>query len=463
MSDTAACKAIPGSFRDPSGFLFIRNGILYRQINNSCREDYDAFMASGLYKDLESAGLCIPHYEETSVEPAQSEKSYKIIRPEAIPFISYPYEWCFSQLKDAALAMLEIQKRAIGFGMSLKDASAYNIQFRKSRPTLIDTLSFEKYREGSPWVAYAQFCRHFLAPLALVSLRDEHLNQLSRIYIDGIPLDLAGSLLPGVTNYKFGLLTHIHLHARYQARFADKAIDARAKGTMNRAALLGLIDSLRSAVSSLAWRPARKGWGSYYSNNTYSAEESVEKARIVSSFLKTAGGKTAWDLGANTGLFSRITAGNGMETVSFDSDMGCVEKNYLECVKENRTNILPLVMDLTNPSPGCGWENNERSSLLERGPADVALALALIHHLAIANNLPLERIAEFFRRICCKLIIEFVPKNDPQAQRLLASRKDIFPDYARQGFEEAFSKYFAIKESVDIKGTGRTLYLMVKG
>lgn len=456
-----ALKKVSGSFRDPSGFLFTKNGILYRQLNASCREDYEALMASGLYEDLRGRDLLVSH-EEVSVEPAQYEGCYKIIRPETIPFISYPYEWCFGQLKDAALAMLDIQRQALGFNMSLKDASAYNIQFRRNRPVLIDTLSFEKYREGAPWVAYGQFCRHFLAPLALMSLKDGRLNRLSQIHIDGIPLDLASALLPALTRYKFGLLTHLHLHARFQARYADSPAAAKGRA-VTKTALMGIVESLRTTVLSLRRKTPDGAWSGYYGDNTYGAEALAEKERIVSKFLRTSGPKTVWDLGANTGRFSRIAAAAGAETISMEADLACVEENYLGCLKDGIQNVLPLVVDLTNPSPGIGWENGERPSLIERGPADTALALALIHHLAIANNLPFERIAEFFRRICGALVIEFVPKGDPQVRRLLAAREDIFPGYTQNAFEETFSKYFTIRDSATIQDTGRTLYLMVKG
>ena len=460
MKGPLACEKISGSFRDPDGFLFTVDGVLYRQVNASCREDYGMLMASGLYEDLTAAGLMVPH-EEAGIEGADPAACYKVLRPETIPFISYPYEWCFSQLKNAALAVLEIQKRALSFGMSLKDASAYNMQFRNNRPVLIDTLSFEKYDECAPWAAYGQFCRHFLAPLALAAYKDIRLNQLLRAYIDGIPLDLAGSLLPASTKFKPSLMVHIHIHAGYQARFAKSTVDTKGR-SISRHAFLALVESLRSAVENLQWRPASGGWSGYYEDNAYSAEALREKERIVSAFLDKAGAGIVWDLGANTGRFSRIAAAKGRDTVSFDSDAACVEKSYLECLKEENAKMLPLVMDLTNPSAGAGWENSERASFMQRGPAATTLALALVHHLAIANNLPLQRIAEFFSRICGSLIIEFVPKDDPQAKRLLACREDIFPHYSREGFEAAFAGYFTTLETAPIKGTGRAIYLMSK-
>jgi hypothetical protein len=210
-------SALPSSFRDPSGFVFVRDGVLYRQVNRVHREHYDRLMASGLYERLATDGLLVPHEEDDAV-PAAPDLAYKVLRPERVPFVSYPYEWCFGQLKAAALATLAIQRTALDFGMSLRDASAYNIQFLQGKPTHIDTLSFETLREGEPWVAYRQFCQHFLAPLVLSRYRDARLGQLSRVHLDGIPLDLATGLLPWRARLHPPLLLHLFLHARRQRR-----------------------------------------------------------------------------------------------------------------------------------------------------------------------------------------------------------------------------------------------------
>ena len=214
-------QVLPSSFRDPSGYLFYLDGSLYRQINHNYKENYDHLMNSGLYDSLVNANLLIPH-KEVDILESKTNEYYKIIKPEPIPFISYPYEWCFSQLKDAALTTLMIQKKSLEFGMSLKDCSAYNIQFRKGIPIFIDTLSFEKYVEGKPWIAYKQFSQHFFAPLVLQYYRDVRLNQLFRIYIDGAPLDLVSSMLPFYTWLKFSMLSHIHLHSKSQKHFSKK-------------------------------------------------------------------------------------------------------------------------------------------------------------------------------------------------------------------------------------------------
>jgi hypothetical protein len=449
---------LPASFRDPSGFLFRQDGVIYRQVNLVYKDDYNHLMDSGLYQALVDDNLLVPHHE-VGIESPAPELAYKIIRPEPIPFISYPYEWCFSQLRDAALTTLKIQRKALDFRMSLRDSSAYNIQFKNGKPLFIDTLSFGNYHEGEPWVAYRQFCQHFLAPLALMSYKDIRLGQLLGLHIDGLPLDLTACLLPLRTRLRFSLLSHIHLHARSQKHFADKSVDVKQRH-MSRYALLGILNSLESTVKKLKWQPGGTEWAEYYQDTNYTPQAFEHKKAIVAGFLDRIRPATVWDLGANVGIFSRLASDRGIPTVSFDVDPAAVEKHYLDCIARGDANILPLVIDLTNPSPGIGWEHKERMSFKERGPADAVLALALVHHLAISNNLPFSRIAGFLSDISHWLIVEFIPKTDSQVQRLLATREDIFLDYTRQAFEQEFSRYFAIDDSADIQESQRTLYLM---
>ncbi|MBE3119483.1 MAG: class I SAM-dependent methyltransferase [Candidatus Atribacteria bacterium] len=452
--------SLGASFRDPSGFLFTRGGVLYRQVNQAYADDYTRLMESGLYEKLVKAGLLIPH-TESDTQPADEKRSFKVLCPERVPFISYPYEWSFGQLKDAALATLFIQKRALKLGMSLKDASAYNIQFHRGKPMLIDTLSFETCKEGEPWVAYRQFCQHFLGPLALMAYRDVRLNQLLRVYIDGVPLDLASQLLPGRTRWNLGLSTHIHLHASAQKRYVDVAVtEARGGRKMSKDALLGLIESLRATVRKLEWKPAGTEWADYYAAHNYTDFAFEHKKVLVGDWLLKISPKTIWDLGANAGFFSRVAAETGAYVISSDIDPAAVELNYRQVKESNEQNLLPLVLDLTNPSPSIGWQNRERDSFLQRGPVDAVMALALVHHLAISNNVPLERVAEFFA-VCGEwLIVEFVPKSDSQVQKLLRNRVDIFSEYTRTGFESAFGQWYTIQASSAVRDSERWLYLM---
>jgi ribosomal protein L11 methylase PrmA len=263
------------------------------------------------------------------------------------------------------------------------------------------------------------------------------------------------------THLRFSLLSHIHIHAKSQDYFADKAVK-KSGHKMSRLSFLGLIDSLESIVKSMKWEAKGTEWSDYYQDTNYTSNGFEHKKQIVSEYLDKTKPNTVWDLGANVGIFSHIAADRGIQTLSFDIDPAAVEKNYLRCVSKNETTILPLLVDLTNPSPAIGWENEERMSLFERGPADTVFALALIHHLAISNNLPLNKIAKFFNSFCRSLIIEFIPKDDSQVKRLLTNREDIFPDYSEKNFEYEFKKYFKILDSERIKDSERTMYLMEK-
>jgi hypothetical protein len=452
---------VPASFRDPAGFVWTDGGSIYRHVGEQVRTDYDSFLTSGLYDELVAECKLVPH-EEVADVASPRPGAYKILRPEVVEFISYPYEWSFGQLKDAALLTLDIQKRAMERGMSLRDASAYNIQFHRGRPVLIDTLSFDVLPEGKPWIAYRQFCQHFVAPLALMSFLDVRFGSLSRTYMDGVPLDLASKLLPRRTRYLPGLLAHIHAQARVERRHqrAGKPPEQSQK-SFSLQAFRGIVWSLERAVRKLEWKLPKTAWRDYYEEATHYSEAALEhKKSLVGRFLDEADGSTVWDLGGNVGVFSREASKRGRSVVCFDIDPGCVEVNYRKVVTDKETNVLPLLSDLRNPSPSLGWGNRERPSLAERGPADVAMALALVHHLAIGNNVPLDMVAQYFSELGRSLIIEFVPKSDPMVQTLLANRADIFPNYDRVGFESAFGEHFAIKHAEPIPDSERILYLM---
>lgn len=454
-------EKISGSFRDPSGFMFKHEGKLYRQVNQKYSKEYDLLMGSGLYEQLSKSRTLVAHKEVDLQLGPIPETAYRVIEPEVVDFISYPYEWCFNQLQDAAVLTLAIARRALEFGMSLKDASAYNIQFQNGRPVFIDTLSFEKYEEGAPWVAYKQFCQHFLAPLALMAKKDIRLAQMMRFHIDGIPLDLTSKLLPASTKLNFGLATHIHIHAQSQKRYADKEVSQEeVKARMSKTAMVGLLDSLLSTVRGLNVKTIQTEWTDYYQDNNYTKKSFEAKRQLVKTYLEKANPKQVWDLGGNTGEFSRAASDLGIPTVCFDIDPGAVQQNY-DLVKKNKEKfMLPLRMDLTNPSPDLGWHNAERESMQARGPVDLVMALALIHHLAISNNVPLVDVADYFADLGKYLIVEFVPKSDSQVKRLLASRLDIFPDYTLEGFRQAFEHHYLLIDETPIDACERTVFLM---
>jgi predicted nicotinamide N-methyase len=455
------------SFRDNSGFIFYHQGKIFRAITYSYKINYDHLINSGLYNYLVEDKLLIPHSEERleTLPEVSSDKPdikiYKVIRPEKIDFISYPYEWCFSQLKDAALTTLTIQKAALKFGMTLKDSSAYNIQFYKGRPVLIDTLSFEIYHEGQPWQAYNQFCKYFLAPLALAAYCDIRLNQLLINYIDGIPLYLAKKILRKKAFINPGIFLHIYLHSKFQIRYSNKNEPFSVKKKlMSKEALIRLTGNLESTISKLKIKKDKTVWSDYYSDDCHTNTYLDEKKEIVKAYIDKIKPKRVLDLGANDGEFSKIAAATSKDVFAFDSDPYCIEECYNFTKQNNIQNLLPLVADLTNPSPSIGWANSERISLLERSNTDLTLVLAIIHHLCISNNLTFELLTDFLDKISEWLIIEFIPKNDPMVKKLLLHRKDIFENYNVESFEKEFKRYFSIIKCKKVSDTERMIYMM---
>ena len=449
-----------GSFRDPAGFVFTCDGVLYRQVNESFRSSFEALKTSGLYDALTDRGLLIRH-EEVDVPAADPSVAALVIRPERVPFISYPYEWCPGQLRAGAIATLEAQKIALDHGMTLRDASAYNIQFVGGRPVLIDTLSFEPLVEGRPWAAYRQFCQHFLAPLALISQVDVRLNQLSRVHIDGVPLDLASAMLPGSTKLKPGLAMPIHAHASSQRKHAGDEHAASKTRPFTTKSLHNIAENLLGTVRRQTWDPPQSAWRDYYAaKESYSDEALQHKEELVAKMLAEVSPSTVWDLGANTGRFSRIAAESGASVAAIEMDPSAVELNWREVEGNGDTQVLPLWIDLSNPSPSQGWAHAERDSLTDRGPADVAMALAVVHHIAIGNNVPLGDIASWFSQLAERLIVEWIPKEDPMVVRLLASREDVFADYSQDGFEAAIGAHFTVERRESLRGSLRTLYLL---
>ncbi len=447
-----------GSYRDPTGFIFNRSGILYRQVNRSYAECYNRLMSSGLYEALTGSRQLVTH-EEQNIRLRATPDAFKVIRPELIPFVSYPYEWSFAQLHDAALLTLNIQRTALAHGMSLKDATPFNVQFRGCRPVLIDTLSFELHREGAPWVAYRQFCEQFLAPLCLMSYGDERIALLFRPLLEGIPLSLAVRLLPRRARLRAGLFTHIFLHAGAQKKFEDKPLPL-GPAQFRRHALLGLLESLERTVSGLRPPGRTSHWMSYYETCSYESQDFEKKLDFVKRVIAGLKPGMVWDLGANTGRFSAAAAETGAYCVAMDLDAKSIDSMYRAGKEKGEERILPLVMDLVNPSPSLGWQHRERKSLIERAPADLTLALALVHHLAIGRNVPLSQIAEFLASVSKAAVVEFVPKEDPQVRRLLRSREDVFPSYDRRDFEREFERYFRVVQKQALEGSGRVLYLL---
>lgn len=448
----------PSSYRDPSGFIFEKDGVLYRQVNLSFREHFDQFIQSGFYDTLVKNGWLIPH---TTIDKnlTGSGDYYTTIQPEQIPFISYPYEWSFEMLKDAALLTLRLTKEAINAGMILKDATPYNIQWHKGQLIFIDTLSFEKYKE-EPWIAYRQFCESLLGPLLLMHYSKKQLPGLMLAWPNGIPLAELASLLPKRSRFSLYTYLHIHLHAKYSLK---KPVKQDTAPVFHKQKLLNLLSSLESLINKLKNPEQQSTWSGYYEEAAGRNDYLEQKRKIINTWLNELGEcKTAIDLGANRGEFSKLLAERNIYTVSTDFDPWCINGLYNE-IKANKTaNIQPLVIDLSNPTPAIGVNNEERSSFIKRANADILLSLALIHHLTIGKNIPFNMVADMFSRMGNMLIIEFVLKDDEKVKEMLSQKKDIYTNYSEDDFAAAFEEYFTIIKKKVIPGSSRSLYLMQK-
>jgi len=447
----------PASYRDPSGFIFEHEGKIYRQVNKSYAASFEQLHNSGLYQQLVSKGDLIAH-TETNINISGSRDWFTTLLPEQLPFISYPYEWCFDQLRDAALLTLSINRSSMEQGMILKDATPYNIQFLHGRPVFIDTLSFDRYEADQPWIAYRQFCENFLFPLYLEHYLGIDCIPWLRNYLDGIPVDTTARLLPWKSKWNLGVRLHVLLQNKIkqagQGNGSQKIVFSKQK-------MLHLLQHLESIVANIKpGYPSQSNWSNYYEETILGQDYLKEKEKIFMKMLGLLNYSTVADLGANDGHFSTMLAKSSKLVIAIDSDSRCINRLYQRCKTESVKNIVPLVNDLSNPSPSLGFNNKERESLGKRIKADLVVALALIHHLAISKNLPLPMLANYFSSFSPQLIIEFVPKEDEKLKQLLSGRRDIFDHYTKDDFEKSFSDYYTILASETIPGTGRVLYCM---
>ncbi len=445
------------SFKDPHGFIIEVNNEVFRVVRNGYKDEYNHLMTSGLFDELLREQLIIEHQEITNseIESSYGSDLYRILKPTRVS-ISYPSEWSFSQLKDAAICTLRIQQIALKYNMVLKDSSAYNIQFYQGRPVLIDTLSFRLYKSGEPWLAYRQFCEHFYGPLLLIAHVDHKLASLYNTFIDGIPLELINKLIPFRKKFSLGVFLHIVMHSRSKIKHRNASIHT-VQSRFTKEYVAQLTDSLLSNVNDLRWLGSKTSWSHYYIQDV-SDDYFKAKADIVIELLTQNGIRKALDFGANDGSISRQISLAGIEVVSTDYDHASVDRNYNSIKAQRMTSVLPLIIDATNPTPSFGWANSERQSFTSRLEVNAVVALALIHHLVIFYNIPFEKAAAYFASIADHLVIEFVPRHDPMVKILLQGKEDFYGHYTPELFEAAFEKFFRLIKRIPISHSERILY-----
>ena len=446
------------SYRDPSGHVYVENNTIKRIIFPSYFPQYEKLKTSGFFEKAFQHKLLIPHKE------TENTATHICIQPEQIPFITYPYEWSFQQYKEAALHTLKLQKYALQHDFSLKDATAYNIAFYKGNAVFIDTLSLDFYVENTPWRAYKQFITHFLGPLVVAKYHGAEFLKTMSNFIDGIPLKLIASLLPGKTKLNPFLYTNIHLLAKYENKHQEENIKESKQASLSKKGLFNIIDSLYNYIKKLQLKEQSE-WGNYYQKTNYSDTAFQQKATIINDWIQGLNAKTVIDVGGNDGTFVRqITSDIDIALVG-DIDNNAVDQNHFQVKKNKEQNMLPFVIDLLNPSAAIGFQNTERFSFVKRVQdfqSDATLALALIHHLSLTGNVPFENSAAFFASFSKNLIIEFPKRADSYATRLLNAKaefKDQFGHYNLEHFEKTYSEYFELLAKKDIKDSERVLYL----
>ncbi|MFU8852493.1 class I SAM-dependent methyltransferase [Micromonospora sp. SL1-18] len=459
----------PGSFRDPGNRVFHRHGEVLRGLDERSARDWRALAASDFFRDLRAAGK-VCGTEELVPTPVDVPWA-AVLRHERIPFVSHPYEWSYGMLRDAALLHLEILRSALAAGFTIKDGSAYNLQWRGALPVFIDIGSFEPARDGEPWAGYRQFCQTLLYPLLLQAHLGLDFQPWLRARIDGIEPDQMRRLFAGTRRLRAGVLTHVHLHGALQARHAHASTsDVRAQlreAGYSRELVLATVRGLEKLVRRLAVMPGESHWSDYQRTCAYSVPDRQAKEGFVDRAAAVTVPGLALDLGANDGRYARIAARHAEYVVAVEQDPTVADVLYRALRDEGERRILPLVMDLADPSPGGGWRGVERAAFADRARGDLVLALALVHHLAIGRNVPLAEVLDQFAGLATPggtLVVEFVHPEDPMARRLLANKPDgLFPDYRREAFEGLLAARGRIVRRVELPSGTRTLYQVVTG
>jgi len=448
-------KRNTSSFRDPSGYVFIEENAVKRAINPVYFKQFESLSDSGFYQMLFDKKYLIPH------KASSQTQSQIIIESEKIPFVSYPYEWSFLQYKHAALLTLRIQKLALEHNFTLKDASAFNITFHQGKPIFIDTLSFDFYKENTPWMAYKQFIMHFLGPLLLTKYYGhDHLKTLSH-QLEGITLQKLSKMLPAKSYLNPTVLINVHLLAKYDKKYeADKKT---VSNNLSKAAQIKLLDSLYVFIENLTVNENTE-WDDYYNQTNYNEAAYELKKEAVGNWFSEINGETLIDIGGNDGTFSRELKSLAKLMIVADVDANAVEQNYRQALKNKEKTLAPIVVDVLNPAANYGFNNRERFSFIDRIEElslDGCLALAVIHHITLSGNIPFDLSAQFFSKMANNLLIEFPTRTDSWVEFLLASKRDFkdhFDFYNETNFEQAYSAYFEIVKKEPIADSQRILY-----
>ncbi|MFO1002146.1 MAG: class I SAM-dependent methyltransferase [Planctomycetaceae bacterium] len=441
----------------------MRNGDVYRAIDNAAFDEWTFVSSRRFFQEAMNAQHIIRTNLVIGPESNSTKHGYvATLQHERLPLITWPWEWCFSMLRDAALLHLELMESSLKAGCILKDASAYNFQFSGAHPIFIDTPSLVRLNPGTPWEGYRQFCQLFLYPLMMQAWKGIHFQPWLRGRVDGIMPEQFAKILSWFDLFRRGALTHVWLHARLQSVAESRVPVASSLQTQGFGPqmILNNVTGLNRVIGGLKWSEAKSVWSDYDNVEGPVSRDGLDKEHFVENVCASRQWKTVWDLGCNQGRYSRIAAKHSDLVVAMDSDHLTIDRFYQALRAEKNRVIVPLVMDLSDPSPGLGWRGLERLPLERRSSPDLVFCLALIHHLVIGQNLLLGDVLRWLASLKATIIIEFVDRDDEQVQRLLRNRADIFSDYNRDEFIRLVESLFLVQRQLDLPSSTRTLYLL---
>jgi SAM-dependent methyltransferase len=463
MAPASSAEVEAASFRDPDSRVFYADGAVYRALTERGAEQWERVAATEAYARLLHEGKVVgTERVDESVPNGVLEGAAAVLRHDRIPFVSYPYEWTFGMLKDAALLQLEVLREGLRDDVVPKDATPYNIQWRGTRPQFVDVGSFEVLEPGEPWIGYRQFCMLFLYPLLLQAYKGIAFQPWLRGGIDGIPPEQCRSVMSFRDFFRGGVFTHVYLHSRLERRHAGTDRDVRAE--MRRAGfkkelIAANVRRLEKLIRRLEPSTSTSAWTAYGATDSYTEGDAAGKEDFVRAAVAARRRRLVWDLGANDGRFARIAATNADYVLAVDADAAVADALYASLKAESAETILPLTMNLVDPSPALGWRGRERAPLADRGKPDLTLCLALVHHVAISGNVPPRSFLEWLRSLGTALVIEFPTPDDPQVERLVAAKRErTHPDYNRPTFERTLAELFDVEAALELAGGRRVLY-----
>ena len=466
MTPTSVLEVEPqfdgGSFRDPEARVVTREGMVYRCLSDHALEDWTLLESTEFFRRFVEGGELVrtERVDDAALRFLGREWS-GVLRHETVPVISYPFEWPFGMLKDAALLQLDLTLAALQEGMTLKDGTPYNVQWRGPAPVFIDIGSFTRYVEGTPWLGYRQFCQLFLYPLFLQAYKNVPYHPWLRGSLEGIDASHCKALLSPRDWLRRGVLAHVHLQAAAQRHFRDTTRnvrnDLRAAG-FDRALIVNNLRRLRRTVERLEWSATRSTWSDYGVEHNYSDEDVSRKRQFVHDAVSSRRPRLVWDIGCNVGTYTRLAAEHADYVVGLDADHLTMHRLYLDLRREGRTNILPLLGDVADPSPALGWRGLERGPLRDRGAPDLILCLALIHHVTLGRNVPVAEFIEWLAGFGADVVVEFVSTDDPMVQRLTRNHSGARTDYSLDAVSRGLKQHFGSVTSEVLTSGMRTLF-----